>query len=138
MNPRLLNRAIEMSRAMYEPDYEVRNQHFTFGVYKNRILEIGRNSKKTNPVNILNSNLSLVPLLSIKGTCSEIDLLIKIKRKTNIPIGKLNFINVRIGHGQRVMNSSPCIWCQNMIKFFNPKSIWYSNDSNGFSKYFKI
>ena len=124
------NRWLEIARAMYEFDYELRCQHFSFLIYKGRILSIGRNSKKTNP-----NNFKVQIGDFFRGTCSEFNAINKIKNKTNLPLSEMTMVNIRLNSFLQIRNSRPCSSCQKLLLTTGVKKVYHTNDNNGFEQY---
>ena len=135
MNSKIIEQVKNLSFALYEPNYEVRTQHFTFVYYKGRILTIGRNNIKTNPLNLRNLDFRLNDSPPFKGTCSELHAAIKLKNKTNIDFGKISMINVRVDKNMKISNSKPCRFCHNLLAYLAPKNVFYSNDNGEFEEF---
>jgi len=127
-----LEKCISLTKALHELDSDLKCQHSSFIFHKNRIITIGKNSKKSNPTNRRNPKTGTNgEQISDKYTCSELNAFIKFKNLTNIDFSKTNLVTTRIDRNGEIRNSKPCTSCQNLIKFLNPKKIFYSIDSNG-------
>ncbi len=137
MSPKLFDKSIELARALYQKDFELRTQHFSFIFYKNRIITVGQNNNKTNPINKKNPkfNREGFDITDQKKTCSELTALRELKNKTNIAFNKVKMVNVRIGQKGIIMNSRPCFSCSSLLKHFGPKEIYYTNNNGIFEKY---
>ena len=120
---------------LYEENYELRTQHFTFVVFKNKILTIGRNQKKSHSIHIKNPRIGRNGNKIIdKSICSEWAALSKLKNTTNIPFNKITLINVRVDKNKNIKNSRPCTSCLSLCKFFDIRKIFYTNNSGNFEK----
>lgn len=122
-----------------EPKAPTRCQHFSFIFHKNKLITIGKNSKKSNPTNIKNPKINEDgQKIKNKYTCSELHAFIKFKNTTNIPFNKVNLVITRIDRNGKIRGSKPCTSCQNLLNFLNIKEIYYTTDSeaeNEFQKY---
>jgi len=127
-----LEKCISLTKALRETNSELKCQHFSFIFYKNRIITIGKNSRKSNPINRKNPKTGRNgEQILDKYTCSELNAFIKFKNLTNIDFSKTNLVTTRIDRNGDIKDSKPCTSCQNLIKFLNPKKTFYSIDSNG-------
>lgn len=124
-------KSIEIAHALFDSkrDYGQRCNHFSFVYYKSRLISIARNSIKTHPINLYNPRygLSGADITYTKGSCSELNAFIKIRNLTNIPFNKLTLINIRIDNNGRLALSRPCSSCFSLLRYLNPKEIFYSN-----------
>jgi hypothetical protein len=131
-----LKKSLEMAYAEYDYDYDMRVQIFSFGWYKNKIICIGKNKNKTHPLNITKNPIYFDDkILETKTTCAELDLFLKLKRKTNIPYNKLKIVNVRLDKNMNIRNSKCCRSCASLITYMKPKSIYYTTDNGNFEIY---
>jgi len=131
------NKLIEISYALYDKSSDKRCQHFSFILFKNRIISIGQNSVKTHPINIRNSVVGRdgSDLRHIKTTCSELAALIKLKNTTNIRYKKCVMVNVRIDRNKKINYSHPCAFCQSLLAYFNLKQVFFTNSFGKFEEY---
>jgi hypothetical protein len=136
MNSSSIKRALEISHALFDPNSSL-NHHISIAFYKNKVVGIGQNCNKTDPTNLFNRkfNRDNQDISGLKGCCSEASLFKRLKNMTNIPFNKINIINIRINRNKEVSLSKPCSSCQNLIKFIEPKSLWFSNGLGGFDRY---
>lgn len=129
----------DLSFALYDPlKKSQRCQHFSFLVYKGKIITIGLNSSKTSPVNLRNPKICARTGLDIsgeKGTCSELHCLLQFKNQTSIPAKKCVLVNVRINKNQEISLSRPCSSCQALLRFWGLKAVYYSVDEFTFCKF---
>ncbi len=139
MNQLLLNKCIVLTKALREPNAETRCQHFSFIFHKNKLITIGKNSKKSNPANIKNPKINQEgKKIKNKYTCSELHAFIKFKNLTNIPFNKVNLVVTRIDRNGKIRGSKPCSSCQKLLKFLNLKEIYHTIEcekENIFEKY---
>lgn len=139
MNQLLLNKCVALTKALREPNAETRCQHFSFIFHKNKLITIGKNSKKSNPTNIKNPKINQEgKRIKNKYTCSELHAFIKFKNMTNIPFGKVNLVVTRIDRNGKIRGSKPCTSCQNLLNFLNLKEIYYTVDSDKDSQFEKF
>src|ERR1041384_3358390 len=120
------NRYLEIARALYEFDFEHRCQHFSFLVYKNRIISAAKNSIKTNPQSFKRQIGPFLP-----GSCSEFRAIKKIKNLTNLPLNKMTLFNVRINRRLEFCLSYPCPSCCQHIQEAGLKRVYFTNESGG-------
>jgi hypothetical protein len=139
LNQLLLNKCVALTKALRETNAETRCQHFSFIFHKNKLITIGKNSKKSNPTNIKNPKINQEgKRIKNKYTCSELHAFIKFKNMTNIPFGKVNLVVTRIDRNGRIRGSKPCTSCQNLLNFLNLKEIYYTVDSDKDSQFEKF
>lgn len=133
---KLLSKAIEVASALYDSQSTHRCQHFAFLAYKGRFVSIGRNSIKTHPINLRNPkfNEDKVNVSYEKGSCAELNALLKLKKLTNIKAEKCVLINLRVDNNNKIAYSRPCSSCISLLKYFNLKDIYYSNNQGEFEK----
>jgi hypothetical protein len=130
---------VALTKALRETNAETRCQHFSFIFHKNKLITIGKNSKKSNPTNIKNPKINQEgKRIKNKYTCSELHAFIKFKNMTNIPFGKVNLVVTRIDRNGRIRGSKPCTSCQNLLNFLNLKEIYYTVDSDKDSQFEKF
>lgn len=137
MHKRTFDKAIEVAQSLWQPNPILRTQVFSFAFYKNRLIHTGVNRPKTHPWNILNPLRfrDSGRIFLNKMLCSEGDLLMQIRRKTNINYKAIDIINIRIDRQREVKMSRPCSSCQTAIEYFKPKSLHYTLDGGGFERY---
>lgn len=133
-NIKKYKRIEEISKSLIDPDPEMRCNHFSFILYKNRIISIGHNCRKTHPINLKNKKLCARTGRDISGekfTCSEFDAINKLRKLTNIDTKKCTLINIRYNRKQEIALSKPCMSCENLLRYFNfKKVIWTDNHGN--------
>ncbi len=124
----------EISKSLLDFNSNKRCQHFSFILYKNRIISIGNNSKKTHPLNLKNRKTSLrtgEDFSDQKHICSEFSAINKLKNMTNIDTKKCVLVNIRYNRNGEIALSKPCMSCENLLKYFSFKRvIWTDNDGN--------
>lgn len=133
------SKSIELSLALYKPESRIlRCQHFSFIFYKDRLISIGQNNNKTNPIHLINRKISKEGknVSSFAGTCSEYDAARKLKRLTNIPFNKCILINIRVDNNRRLNFSKPCGSCRNLLEYLEFKEVYFSNESGQFEQYY--
>ena len=124
----------EISKSLLDFNSNKRCQHFSFILYKNRVISIGNNSKKTHPSNLKNRKTSLrtgEDFSDQKHICSEFSAINKLKNMTNIDTKKCVLVNLRYNRNGEIALSKPCMSCENLLKYFSFKRvIWTDNDGN--------
>ena len=135
-NESFLKRLEDISKGLIDHDFaRLRCRHFSFIIYKNRIISIGINSKKTHPTNLKNPKKSIKTgedFSDQKHTCSELNAILKLKRLTNIQTEKCTLINIRIDRNGKKVLSKPCMSCDNLLKYHNFKNITWTNESGNY------
>jgi hypothetical protein len=132
------NRAVDIARALYNPEHKVRTFHVSVVFNKHRVVAIGVNSHKTHPLNKKNPKIGSDGTFNAKetgGQCSELSACIRLSKRTNIKAARCNMVNIRVMKDGALGNSKPCQSCQNLLKFFNFDKIYYSNEYGQFEKY---
>ena len=130
-------KSVELSYALYD---EVENghrcKHFSLVFYKDRVITIATNNKKTSPWNLRNPKINRqgIDISHLKGSCSELRATLQLKRKTNIPYNKCVLINVRIDRNRQINIAKPCSGCFNLLKFTGYREIYYTNKIGNFEK----
>lgn len=137
---KLFIKSLEISAAMFDPNYPLRCQHFSFVYHKNRLISIGRNNAKTHPINLRNPRIARdgSNVSHIKTTCSELNAILKLKRTSNINFGYCNMINIRLDKNRDIGNSCPCNSCSSLLSYHAFKSVFFTDESGGFVKYEQI
>jgi hypothetical protein len=131
-----LKKSLEIANAEYDKFHDMRVQVFSFGWYKKRLICVGKNKNKTHPLNITKNPIYFDnKILETKTTCAELDLFLRLKNKTNIPYSKLTIVNVRLDKNMNIKNSKCCKSCKSLIKYMDPKNIYYTTDSGTFETY---
>lgn len=123
MNVKIINRTIDIAKALCPLNLEHRCSHIAFLVRSGKIVHIGTNSCKSHPKTLKYDyeNHQLV------GIHAELSVCMK-SGKENLSGFKM--IVLRIDRNGRLANSKPCCGCQSVIKQFNIGEVWYS-DKNG-------
>lgn len=128
-------KSIELALAIYEKDFILRCQLFSFAWWKGRILAVGRNQAKTHSLNLRNPIYVNGKIYQFKNMCAELNLFLKLKSRTNIPFEKISIINVRLDRNLQVRMSRPCNSCFNLVNYLRPKSLYYSTQDGNFERY---
>lgn len=133
---REFNKALETAQALFDPNYPIRCQVFSFAFFRGRLIAVGRNQDKTHPLNLINVlRFNTGEIHRNKLTCAELNLAIRLKRTTNIPFDKITIVNVRLDKNRKVKMSRPCNSCSSLCAFIQPKALYYTNDFGQFEKY---
>ena len=129
-------KSLETAAALFDPDYPLRCQVFSFGWVKSRLIAVGRNQDKTHPLNLINVlRFDTGEIHRNKLTCAELNLCQKLKRTTNIPFDKITIVNLRLDKNRKVKMSRPCNSCRSLISYCSPKALYYTDDNGNFQKY---
>ncbi len=131
------NRLVEIGYALFDKDkLKSRCYHLSAIYYKNKLICLAQNSIKTNPTNLLNPRFyENRQFNGSRGSCSELNVLTKLKNKTNIPFNKCVLINLRIDRNLDIGMSCPCSSCKNLLRWANMKAIYFSNKDGNFEKF---
>jgi hypothetical protein len=124
----------EIAEGLINWDDGMRCHHFSFVIYKNRIITIGLNKRKTHPTNLRNRKISYITgedYSQYKTICSEFNSIIKLKKKTNIDTKKCTLVNIRYDRNKKIAMAKPCMSCEKLLKYFEfKKVIWSTNDGS--------
>ena len=130
------SKIIDLAQALYQNDFELRTQHFSFIYLKKRLISVGRNSAKTNPTNLFNPRRGNDGVtIKDKGTCSELAACLKLKNLTNIRTDRCDLFNVRIDKNNKIAMSAPCPSCSSLLRYFKFKGVYYTNEGARFERY---
>lgn len=128
----------EIARSLVGYNSDRRCRHFSFILYKNRLIATGINNSKTHPINLKNRKISRVTgddYSDQKQTCSEFNAILKLKRLTNIDTRKCNIVNIRFDRNNKIAMARPCMSCQSLLRYFEFKNIIYTDDSGNYQIY---
>lgn len=117
---------------------KLRCRHFSFIIHKKRIISIGANIQKTHPLHLKNRKISIrtgEDFSDQKHTCSEFNAIIKLKRLTNIDAKKCVLVNLRFDRNKKLALASPCMSCKSLLKYFQFKSIFYTDADGKYQMY---
>jgi len=126
-------RVEEIAMSLIDPDKYKRCHHFSFIIHKKKIVSIGMNKSKTHPTNLKNRKISKrtgEDISEQKHTCSEFSAIQKLKKLTNIQTEKCVLINLRYDRNYKVAVAKPCMSCENLLKFFSFKKVFWSTNEN--------
>lgn len=126
-------RLSEVAESLIDWTENVRCRHFSFILYKKRIIAIGTNKPKTHPTNLINRKVSVKTgedFSDQKHICSEFSAITKLKNLTNIDTKKCTLVNLRYDRNKKVNSSYPCMSCRSLLSYFEFKNI-YCSDSTG-------
>ena len=122
----------EIAQSLLDNHNANRCRHFSFIVYKNRLIATGLNCNKTHPLNLRNRKISRITgedYSNQKQTCSELNAILKLKRLTNIDTRKCTLINLRYDRNDHKALAKPCMSCTSLLKYHNFKQvIWSTNN----------
>lgn len=124
LNDSLLKRLLILTDKLYKRS-NLRCKHVTFILYKNKIISIGINHKKTDT--FAHENGYKYPYKH-----SEMAAIKKIF-KFKLNKSKLILINIR-KNKKNILYSAPCKNCKNLISAYGIKNVYYSinNEEFGF------
>jgi hypothetical protein len=123
LNIKIINRTIDIAKALCPLNLEHRCSHIAFLIRNSKIVHIGTNSCKSHPETLKYdyANHQLV------GIHAEVSVCMK-SGKENLRDYKM--IVLRVNRTGKLANSKPCCGCQSVIRQFNVGEVWYS-DENG-------
>ena len=119
----------EIAQSLLDNHNANRCRHFSFIVYKNRLIATGLNCNKTHPLNLRNRKISRITgedYSNQKQTCSELNAILKLKRLTNIDTRKCTLINLRYDRNDNKALAKPCMSCTSLLKYHNFKQVIWS------------
>ena len=123
MNQRLLDRTIDIAKAMCPLNVELRCSHIAFLIKKNKICHIGMNIGKTHP-RVLKYNYK-------GGSNSNIHAELRVCIKSGKEnLKEFTMVVLRVDRNGKLSNSKPCNGCTQLIRQFSVGEIWFS-DKNG-------
>lgn len=110
-----------------------RCRHFSFILYKKKILTIGFNSPKTHPINLKHKFVNKYnnPINDLVGTHSELNAIIKFGEED---CSGLTLINTRVNRRNEIDLSCPCDGCKDLISKLNFKKVFYSDKHGKFER----
>lgn len=126
----------EIAQSLVGYNSDRRCRHFSFILYKGRLISIGTNNGKTHPFNLINRKVSRVTgedYSDQKHTCSELNAILKLKRLTNIDTKKCTLINIRYDRNNNVALAKPCQSCQSLLQYHEFKQIIWSTNGGRYS-----
>jgi len=135
-HPPILNRSLEIARALYSVDFGGRRcWHLSLLFERSKLLLIAENSTKTHARNIHNNQKAKFDL-GKKQTCSEMVLFRRAKNKfANLKWNRWTLVNIRIDALGQVKNSYPCVHCENLlIDYLKIKKLYYTTEQGDFEK----
>ncbi len=126
---------MEIARALYPVDFGARRTfHITCIFERTKLISVGENSIKTHVINRRNNKNKFN--LAEKGSCSELQAVLKLKNQRNfVDWKKLSIVNLRINKDNNFCMSRPCSFCQSMLKYFNCRNVYFTNELGKFQKY---
>jgi deoxycytidylate deaminase len=126
----------ELAQSLVEYNSDRRCRHFSFIIYKGRLISTGTNSSKTHPLNLINRKVSKITgedYSEQKQTCSELNAILKLKRLTNIDTKKCTLINIRYDRNDKVALAKPCQSCNSLLKYHSFKNIIWSTNNGTYT-----
>ncbi len=128
----------EIAFSLIDRSSKKRCHHFSFVIYKNKIIAIGQNNRKTHPINLVNRKRSTKTgedFSEEKHTCSEFNAILKLKNLTNINTERCHLVNLRINKNNKLDFAKPCESCRSLLNFFEFKSVEWTDRQGNFIKY---
>jgi len=127
---------VDISKGLMPTSFQFKSFHVTFAFYKKKLIKIAVNKPHhTHPFNLQfnyqnrreNKNIS-----DEIGLHSELACLLKIGQEDT---SNLTFINIRIDKNNQVTNAKPCGGCQQALKQFGYKKVYYSCQGGYFQEF---
>ena len=122
----------EIAKSLLDSSTSNRCRHFSFILFKNRLIATGMNCNKTHPINLKNRKVSRVTgddYSDQKHVCSELNAILKLKRLTNIDTKKCTLINIRYDRNDKIALAKPCMSCKSLLQYHNFKHIIWTNNN---------
>jgi len=138
-NKSFFKRLEDIALSLIDWNESKRCRHFSFVIYKKRIVAIGTNNQKTHPVNLLNRKTSLKTgedFSDQKHTCSEFNAINKLKRLTNIDTKKCTLVNLRYDRNKKLAFARPCMSCTSLLSYFEFKDVRYTASDGKYQQYY--
>lgn len=125
MNKKIVNRYIEVARALKPKSQSGKSFHITCIFDKSKILSLGINDyKKEHRRHLFGSYKPTKGSGSyIPGIHSEMSALLKLGEED---CSKFTFLNIRIDNNFRPAMSKPCLNCQKILNQIGYKKIFYT------------
>lgn len=138
VNKSAFKRLQEIAESLIDWNGTIRCRHFSFILYKKRIVAIGMNSQKTHPINLKNRKVSArtgEDFSEQKHICSEFSAIVKLKRMTNINTKRCTLVNMRYDRNKNLALAKPCMSCISLLKFHEFKTILYTNNQGVYEEF---
>lgn len=120
MNQKIINRTVDIAKAMCPLNIEHRCSHIAFLIKNSKIVHIGTNSCRTHPETLKYDYKDH----QLVGIHAELAVCMK-SGKENLKDYKM--VVLRVDRTGKLANSKPCCGCQSVIKQFNLEEVWYSD-----------
>jgi len=121
-----LSRLVDLAKNLIVYDnVDLRCRHFAFILNKSKIVSIGRNSRKSHPIN------QKYGYFDGSGLHAEACAVIK---SGKIDHSKHVLVTFRIDRNDKIAMGKPCKHCQKLLKDVAFKEIYYSNELGEFEK----
>lgn len=120
MNQKIINRTVDIAKAMCPLNIEHRCSHIAFLIKNSKIVHIGTNSCRTHPETLKYDYKDH----QLVGIHAELAVCMK-SGKENLKDYKM--VVLRVDRTGKLANSKPCCGCQSVIKQFNLDEVWYSD-----------
>jgi deoxycytidylate deaminase len=119
-------RLVQIARSLIIYDgVDLRCRHFAFILNKNKIISIGKNSKKSHPIN------QKYGYFDGSGLHAEACAVIK---SGKVDHTKNTLVTFRIDRNDNLAMGKPCKHCQKLLKDVDFKEIYYTNEQGNFCK----
>jgi deoxycytidylate deaminase len=120
------NRLVQLARNLIIYDgIDLRCRHFAFILKRNKIIAIGKNSKKSHPINQKYGYFEGTGLHA--EACAVI-------RSGDINHSRHTMVTFRIDRNNKLAMGKPCDHCQKLLKDVCFKEIYYSDEQGQFQK----
>lgn len=120
MNVKIINRTVDIAKALCPLNLEHRCSHIAFLIKNSKIVHIGTNSCKSHPQTLKYAykNHQLV------GLHAELNVCMKSGKED---LRDYKMVVLRVDRTGKLNNSKPCCGCQSVIKQFNIQEVWHSD-----------
>ena len=120
MNVKIINRTVDIAKALCPLNLEHRCSHIAFLIKNSKIVHIGTNSCKSHPQTLKYAykNHQLV------GLHAELNVCMKSGKED---LRDYKMLVLRVDRTGKLNNSKPCCGCQSVIKQFNIQEVWHSD-----------
>jgi len=122
LTSRLISRILRLSKELIDC-CPLRCKHFSFIVLRNKIISVGYNTTRTNP-------MAEKFEYEYPTTHSELAAILNLQMPPSV-IRYCKLINVRIDKDGKLMLSRPCKHCMRLLQTFVFDEVWYS-EPDGF------
>lgn len=129
MRIELLERLVKLSyKNNHLGTHKGKFRHFSYLIYKNRIISVGYNKPITHP---LASEYGLY----YAGLHSELNAISKLPYNYKKLINKCDMVNIRLTQIGNICIAKPCEICQQLLKEYQINNVYYTITKGNIKKY---